>query len=303
LKGGLRFTRDTGRQPNFIAQQIGPSGAVLGVTIPTPATPLRYGISNLSGKIGVDVQVAPDNLLYATYSRGFRAPSFNAQAFFDPSELNVAAAEEVDSFEIGSKNKFADRVITLNMAAFYYKYRNQQFINVDPATAAQTLLNIPRSRIWGGEAELTARPSDAVTLRGSLGFLDAKIQRGVVSGANVAGNELTNAPSLTAAAGIDVTFYDGDAGMFSATVDLAYTSSQFFDVVNTPRLEQDGYALLSGFVRWESADGRFNASIWGKNLTNQFYFTSRVDLLAGFGFDYNHLAAPRTYGFTVGTTF
>jgi len=249
LKGGLRFTRDTGRQPNFIAQQIGPSGAVLGVTIPTPAAPLSYGISNLSGKIGVDFQVAPDNLLYATYSRGFRAPSFNAQAFFDPSELNVAAAEEVDSFELGSKNKFADRVITLNMAAFYYKYRNQQFINVDPATAAQTLLNIPRSRIWGGEAELTARPSDVVTLRGSLGFLDAKIQRGIVSGNNVAGNELTNAPSLTASAGIDVTFYDGDAGKFSGTADLAYTSSQFFDVVNTARLEQDGYALLSGLNR------------------------------------------------------
>jgi iron complex outermembrane receptor protein len=303
LKGGLRFTRDTGRQPNFIAQQIGPSGAVLGVTIPTPATPLSYGISNLSGKIGVDFQVAPDNLLYATYSRGFRAPSFNAQAFFDPSELNVAAAEEVDSFEIGSKNKFADRVITLNMAAFYYKYRNQQFINVDPATAAQTLLNIPRSRIWGGEAELTARPSDVVTLRGSLGFLDAKIERGTVSGNNVAGNELTNAPSLTASAGIDVTFYDGDSGKFSGTADLAYTSSQFFDVVNTARLEQDGYALLSGFIRWESANGRFNASIWGKNLTNQFYFTSRVDLLAGFGFDYNHVATPRTYGITIGTTF
>ena len=61
--------------------------------------------------------------------------------------------------------------------------------------------------------------------------------------------------------------------------------------------------MLSGFLRWESANGRFNASIWGKNLTNKFYFTSRVDLLAGFGFDYNHLATPRTYGITVGTTF
>ncbi|WP_086619845.1 TonB-dependent receptor [Erythrobacter tepidarius] len=303
LKGGLRFTRDTGRQPNFIAQQIGPSGAVLGVTIPTPASPLSYGISDLSGKIGVDFQVTPDNLIYATYSRGFRAPSFNAQAFFDPSELNVAKAEEVDSFELGSKNQFADRAVTLNLAAFYYKYRNQQFINVDPTTAAQTLLNIPRSRIWGGEAELTARASDALTLRGSLGVLDTRIQRGTVSGVNVAGNDLTNAPALTASIGVDATFYEGDAGSFSGTIDLAYTASQFFDVVNTPRLEQDDYALLSGFIRWQSADARFNASVWGKNLTNAFYFTSRVDLLAGFGFDYNHVAAPRTYGVTLGTTF
>ncbi len=53
--------------------------------------------------------------------------------------LNVAAAEKVDSFEIGSKNKFAHRVVTLNMAAFYYKYRNQQFINIDPATRGPKL--------------------------------------------------------------------------------------------------------------------------------------------------------------------
>lgn len=303
LKAGLRFTRDTGKQPNFIAEQIGPSGAVLGITIPTPATPLSYKINNLSGKIGLDFQAAPDNLLYATYSRGFRAPSFNAQAFFDTSELNVAAAEKVDSLEIGSKNKFADRQITLNVAAFYYKYSNQQFINIDPTTAAQTLLNIPKSRIWGGEAELTARTSDRLTLRGSFGFLNAKIQQGLVSGANVAGNKLTNAPSVTASAGFDATLYDGSAGKFSASGDLAYTSSQFFDVVNTSRLRQSSYALLSGHIDWSSANERINVSIWGKNLTNKFYFTSRVDLLAGFGFDYNHLAAPRTYGITVGTKF
>ena len=303
LKGGLRYTHDTGEQPNFIAQKIGPSGTVLGTTIPTPTTPLSYKINNLSGKIGIDFKVAADNLLYLTYSRGFRAPSFNAQAFFDPSELNVAAAEKVDSFEIGSKNKFADRKVTLNLAGFYYKYSNQQFINIDPATAAQTLLNIPRSRIYGGEAELTARASDQITLRGSLGFLNAKIQKGLVSGTNVAGNKLTNAPSVTASAGFDATLYDGSAGKFSASGDLAYTSSQFFDVVNTPRLRQDGYALLSGHIDWSSANERINVSIWGKNLTNKFYFTSRVDLLAGFGFDYNHVSAPRIYGITVGTKF
>ena len=303
LKGGLRYTRDTGRQINFIAEQVGPSGAVLGVTIPTPATPLRYKISNLSGKIGVDFQIASDNLVYLTYSRGFRAPSFNAQAFFDPSELNVASAEEVDSFEIGAKNQFANRDVTLNVAAFYYKYRNQQFINVDPTSAAQTLLNIPRSRIWGGEAELTVRPGDWLTLRGNLGLLNTRIQEGIVSGVDVSGNKLINAPSATIGMGFDADVYEGTAGKFSIIADMAYTSGQFFDVSNTPRLEQEGYALFSGHIDWESADERWIVSVWGKNLTNKFYFTSRVDVLAGFGFDYNHLAAPRTYGVTVGVKF
>lgn len=70
-----------------------------------------------------------------------------------------------------------------------------------------------------------------------------------------------------------------------------------------PRLRQSSYALVGGHIDWESASGRFSASIWGKNLADKFYFTSRVDLLAGFGFDYNHIGNPRMYGVTVGAKF
>lgn len=74
-------------------------------------------------------------------------------------------------------------------------------------------------------------------------------------------------------------------------------------MINISRLKQKSYALLSGNIGWTSANGRFNASVWGKNLTNKFYFTSRVDLLAGFGFDYNHIGGPRTYGVTLGVKY
>ena len=96
---------------------------------------------------------------------------------------------------------------------------------------------------------------------------------------------------------------DGNSGKLSFHGDLSYAGAQFFEVLNIPRLEQGAYALLSGHIDWESSNGRWNASVWGKNLTNKFYFTSRVDLLAGFGFDYNHISAPRTFGVTVGTKF
>ncbi len=33
-----------------------------------------------------------------------------------------------------------------------------------------------------------------------------------------------------------------------------------------------------------------------RNLTDKFYITSAADLLGGFGFDYTHRGAPRTYG-------
>jgi len=301
VRGGLRYTHDKGRQYNFTSDALGVSGAFIANLI--PLSELKYSTDNLSGKIGLDYKFDSGNMIYANVSRGYRAPSFNAQAFFDPSELSIAKAEKVTAYEVGAKTQFADRRVTLNMAAFYYDYRNQQFINVDPGTAAQTLLNIPKSRIYGAEADLTVRASDMLSFHAGLGLLSTKIIAGTVSGTNVAGNRLSNAPSMTFNLGVDLTLFDGGAGKLSLHPEMSYQSSQFFEVVNVPRLRQDGYALLGGHIDWESADGRFNASIWGKNLANKFYVTSSVDLLAGWGFDYNHIGAPRTYGITLGVKY
>lgn len=301
LRGGLRFTHDKGAQRNFEANALGVDGSLIANLI--PRTTLRYSQDNLSGKIGLDYKLGDGDLLYASFSRGYRAPSFNAQAFFDPSELSVAKPEEVTSYEVGAKTQFLDRKVTFNLAAFYYDYKNQQFINVDPASAAQTLLNIPKSRIYGGEADLIVRPSRDLTLQAGIGLLSTRIQRGTVSGVDVSGNRLSNAPRFTANASVDWTVADGNAGRFSIHPTIAYQTNQFFEVLNVPRLRQGGYALLSGRIDWQSANGRYTVSVWGKNLTKKFYFTSRVDLLAGFGFDYNHVGAPRTYGVTAGVKF
>ena len=301
LRGGVRFTHDTGQQTNFRSDALGPDN-VLVVNLIPPSS-LRFKTNNVSGKIGVDYKLGHGNMVYANYSRGYRARSFNAQAFFDPSELSIAKPEAVDAYEVGAKTQFLDRRVTLNLAAFYYGYKNQQFINISPLTGAQTLENIPKSRIMGGEAELTARVSSALTLRAGLGLLDTKIKQGIVSGVDVAGHTLSNAPKLTFNGGVDATLIDGLIGKVSVHADAAYASSQYFEVINIPRLQQKAYALLSGHLDWESRNHRFNASLWGKNLTNHFYFTSRVDLLAGFGFDYNHVSTPRTYGVTAGVKF
>jgi iron complex outermembrane recepter protein len=301
LRGGLRFTHDKGEQRDFEANALGVDESLIANLI--PRTTLDYSQDNLSGKIGIDYKLADGDLLYASFSRGYRAPSFNAQAFFDPSELSVAKPEEVTSYEAGAKTQFLGRMVTLNVAAFHYDYKNQQFINVDPTTAAQTLLNIPKSRIYGGEIDLTIRPSRDLSIQTGVGLLSTRIQRGSVSGQDVTGNRLSNAPSFNANATVDWTVVDGPAGRFSIHPTISYQSSQFFEVLNVPRLRQKGYALLGGRIDWESANGRYTLSVWGKNLTNKFYFTSRVDLLAGFGFDYNHIGAPRTYGVTAGVKF
>jgi iron complex outermembrane receptor protein len=141
---------------------------------------------------------------------------------------------------------------------------------------------------------------DGLQVHGGLGILSTKIITGTVSGGDVAGHKLANAPSFTFNLGPDLTLAHGDFGTISLHPSIAYQSSQYFEVINEPILKQGGYAVLDAHLDYESANGRFTASAWVKNAAQQFYFTSRVDLLAGFGFIYNHIGNPRTYGVTLG---
>jgi iron complex outermembrane receptor protein len=51
------------------------------------------------------------------------------------------------------KNYFLDHSLRLNMSAFYYLYRNMQYIENDPVPFDGGMANIPSVHAWGFEAE------------------------------------------------------------------------------------------------------------------------------------------------------
>ena len=87
----------------------------------------------------VDWNITPDNLLYASYSRGYKSgginpplsPIFAVSETFEP--------EFVDAFEIGSKNTFGN--VTLNLTAFYYKYTGLQLSRIVARTSVNDNVN------------------------------------------------------------------------------------------------------------------------------------------------------------------
>ena len=306
LRAGARFSHDTGRQYDIISQMIGSDDVVLANLIPGDAnnvdatTSQKFSKSNVSGKIGLDYSF-DDNLLYLSYSRGYRASSFAAQAFFTPDELTVARPETVDSIEGGFKLDLLDRRLRVNGALFHYSYRDQQFIDVNP-DGTQRLLNLPRSRILGGEIELTARPIQALTVNAGVGWLDSQIQEGIVQGVSVSGNQLPNAPRVSLSYGADWTIKESDWGKLSLNVNGSLVGAQYFDTQNNPELRQNSYNTIGARLGVRSTNDQFGIALWGKNLTDEYYFTSRV-AVTSFGFNYNHVGAPRTYGVTIDAKF
>lgn len=308
LRGGLRYTKDKGKAGDYKAQLLGAEDTPIANTIPgdpvdfDATTSARFSKDNVSGKIGVDFKTAADDLLYASFSRGYRASAFNSQAFFFPEELNVADPETVNAYEVGFKTQFLDRAVTLNGAVFYYDYKNQQALNVDPNTLAQTLFNIPKSRIFGAELEIMARPFDGLKINAGLGLLDTKIQDGEISGVVLDGNRLPAAPTVNFNAGFDWDVMKNDSGIVTLGVGGNYSSKQYFELINIDRLVQKNYIIINMQFGYRTANDRYGVALWGRNIFNEYYYRGAVDL-SGLGLDYFHIGEPRTYGLTIDVKF
>ena len=309
LRGGLRYTHDTATLSGFYSQAYGTDGVLILNLIPGSTTDLfattgrHFTTSNLSGKIGIDFKPGADTLLYAVVSRGYRGGSFNGQAYFADEELSTTKSEIVTAYELGLKTTLLDRRLQFNAAAFCYDYRNQQFIDVDPVTGAQPLVNLPKSRILGVEFEILARPFKGVKINGGAGVLDTRILEGTLGGQDVSGNRIVNAPSFSATMGLDWDMIQASWGKISLHLDGSYSGKRPFDLQNRPSTTQRPYAIANARLGWRSGNDRFGLDLWMRNITDTFYATDRIDVTSGFGFVYNRVGDPRTFGATFNARF
>jgi iron complex outermembrane recepter protein len=127
-------------------------------------------------RVGLDYQVSDDNLVYAAVSTGFRSGGFNSGSANSAVLAPTFAPETVTAFEIGSKNRFADNSVQLNIAAFYNRYsglQEQRQIPVGPATLS-IIENSGKARSYGAEVEGIWKPTAAMTLGTSFSYLNAK---------------------------------------------------------------------------------------------------------------------------------
>lgn len=199
VTGGFRYTWD--RQTNVSDQRTyvlnpapayglaPPAASPTGVN-PRCTNPLATAtncISNYLAKsdkptwlIGLDFTPIEDVLLYAKYARGYRAGTIapNITAPF-----NILAPEKVDSYEVGFKTSFHGAVSgTLNLAAFYNDFSNQQLqlgFNAKPTSGQASTaapVNAGKSEIWGFEVQGALRPFTGLTIDGAYTYLRTKIK-------------------------------------------------------------------------------------------------------------------------------
>ncbi|TAL00445.1 MAG: TonB-dependent receptor, partial [Rhodospirillaceae bacterium] len=191
LTGGFRYTWDHATADStlityrLVPPPFGPQTPFCtNVTDSTPAPVCGLHIVEKSSAptwlIDLDYKPTDSMLLYAKYSRGYRAGGVAPQA---PSGYTTFKAEKVDTYEAGMKTAFHGDVRgTFNIAGFYNNFTNQQLqlgFDAKPGQAVSPnsgIVNAGKSRIWGAEVETSIIPFKDFTLDGGYTYLNTKLQ-------------------------------------------------------------------------------------------------------------------------------
>lgn len=130
------------------------------------------GFNEITGRAVLDYQITPDNIVYASYSRGYKSGGINPplQPIFAVPES--FGPEKINAFEIGSKNTFANGALQLNATAFYYDYKGLQLSRIIARTSVNDTID---AKVWGIELESIIAPSPNWLINMNFSYLNAEV--------------------------------------------------------------------------------------------------------------------------------
>lgn len=225
-----------------------------------------------TGTFGVQWEPDDDTMVYARYSRGYKAFGFSAGAFLADPE---ADAEHVNAYEVGFKKTF--RTLQINAAAFYLDYRDLQApvtVRVGPTNVSQ-FINIAKSRSSGVEFSAIWQPIQPVRLSLDYGYNPTKIKKSVplvdtndnvnTEAVSIVGNRLPQAPVHKLALNGSYTF-SFDAGDLSIGGTYLYRSAAYANVFTRDYNRAPSWDQVDLRALWAPQGGKYTIIAYVKNV-------------------------------------
>ncbi|PSJ42325.1 TonB-dependent receptor [Sphingomonas deserti] len=277
-----------------------------GIGTPVTAMPIT-GVQKstaLTGKIGVNVHVTDDLLLYATASKGYKAGGVNLTPNtpnFDPEKNYV--------YEAGVKAELLDRHLRINADIFRSNYKDIQLaslLNGLPLTQ-----NAASGTAWGAEFELTAQ-FGGFSFNGGIGWLDAQFADdvcvnntnnpvgtpslcgGVADQLVPKGQELPFSPEWTINAGAQYAFALGSDVTLTPRVQWSHVSRQIGTPFPSAFSDVPARDVVDARLTLDLG-ARYRLEAFVNNLTDEVYIASQIQNASSANGGYI-FGAPRQYG-------
>lgn len=268
--------------------------------------------THFNPRVSVDYEASQNTQLYAQFARGFRVGGININtpisALFDTDleedeqlKTQTFVSDALWNFEIGSKSRFLDGRLSLDVAAFFVDWSNIQTDQILP-TGFLFVTNAGDARNFGVELQVAAQLTDrwfvsaaaiwnAPELTEANTFLNAE-----------KGDRLPAISAITLGLGLQYKRPIGSRATFSASFDYAYVGSSrlFFDRDASPEMGDYHRANVRAGLEWDDWQARLFANNVFNDRGNTFAFGNSFSLNALSQFT---PLRPRTFGFEVVRAF
>ena len=285
-------------------------------------------------RLAADWQVTPRNLLYASFETGFHGGGFNFGR-----GREIYRPETIEAFTIGSKNRFFDNKVQLNIEGFYWKYKDQQIaqFGTDFSTPPISVFytdNIGRSTIKGFDVDLDVLVTKTTRISGSVQYLKNKYDSYTIFTAQpntpnftCPFTPVTQIPATPLARAVNGNFFridcSGKPGLFSPEWSFNINAEQTIQLDGFKLVAQAGtrwrgdYFAATSFQPWVISQSAFqsDASLTLGPDSDRWFITAFVNNIENrrrltqsninnaLGTQSGVATAPRTYGIRAGAKF
>ncbi|WP_054946326.1 TonB-dependent receptor [Novosphingobium sp. KN65.2] len=302
------------------ARPIGATGAILTHPVTSVNSVLNSG--QLTWRAGIEYDVGPQSLFYASAERGYRSGGFSLSAGYE-----TYRPEYLTAYTIGLKNRLLNNRLQLNIEGFWWDYKDQQIgrVGVDArGNQGQFSQNIGQSRIRGAEVDVAFLPVRNTLLSADIQYLDTRYKSFVYrepvgpSGqppltgcaTSLASGEYTidcsgfpafNAPKWTINLAAQQTIEFGDYRVV-AGVDTQYRSSRYVQADFLPQERAPGNWMTNAQLSLSPQTEAWEIVAFVRNIENDRILLNTPVYSAASSLQ-EITSAPRTYGLRAGIKF
>lgn len=232
-------------------------------------------------KFILDYKVAPETLLYASWSSGEGSGGYNqASPTLAVATLPVDPTT-VSTTEVGLKTTFWDGRIQTNAAAFYNDFKNYQATITNPVIGGTLLpgtfqVNAGNATIYGAEFEVRAKPTNNLETQLAATFLksrfDSYLNPTGAATSNYVGQELPFAPRFSIGFGATYTIPFADNSEIRLFGSYRYESTSYSDITPYRQITKfPNQDYVDASITYVSPDEDWTLTVKAKNLLGADY--------------------------------
>jgi iron complex outermembrane recepter protein len=259
------------------------------------ATSASRSLNNVSGRLGLQFQPNRNTDIYASAARGYKGPSGNTAASLPVNKSPIVNPEIATAFEVGAKVRLLDNRLALNGAVFWEKINDIQATLFDPANTSSfsfVLQNAGALKTRGFEGDALFSVTPDLRLNVALAYVKAtyegfavdcnptQLANGSCPNEPIAGaQDGTGHPGLGSpkwkyTIGPDYLTRFGQRGFaFFANASWTWTDKIQYTLNDDPNTLEPSHGMLNAAIGVKGADDKWELQLFGKNLTNEFYYS------------------------------